>query len=50
MPSQAILTNPEVVDAYIAVFEKIAQNLRVFERFAADLPSQPPWATSARMF
>ncbi len=50
MPSQAVLANPEVVDAYIAVFEKLAHNVRVFERFAADLPSTAPWLAPARMF
>ncbi|MDI1286526.1 MAG: DegT/DnrJ/EryC1/StrS family aminotransferase [Reyranella sp.] len=50
MPAQAVLANPEVVDAYIAVFEKLDRNLRIFERFAADLPARPPWSTAPRMF
>lgn len=50
MPSQAVLANPEVVNAYATVFDKLACNLRVFERFAADFPSRPPWATRPRMF
>jgi dTDP-4-amino-4,6-dideoxygalactose transaminase len=50
MPSHAVLANPEVVDAYIAVFRKLARNLRVFERFAAALPDAPPWAAEPRMF
>jgi len=49
-PAQAVLANPEVVDAYLAVFSKIERNLRVFERFAQDLPSSPPWTAPARMF
>ncbi|MGY4568072.1 MULTISPECIES: DegT/DnrJ/EryC1/StrS family aminotransferase [Bradyrhizobium] len=50
MPSQAVLANPEVVDAYVATIEKLASNMRIFERFAADLPSTTPWSASARMF
>jgi perosamine synthetase len=50
MPAQAVLANPEVVDAYVATFEKLAANLRIFERFAADLPSLAPWAAAPRMF
>lgn len=50
MPSQAVLANPEVVDAYVASFEKLASNMRIFERFAADLPSTAPWSAPARMF
>ncbi|AID34839.1 MULTISPECIES: DegT/DnrJ/EryC1/StrS family aminotransferase [Mesorhizobium] len=49
-PSQAVLANPEVVDAYLAVFRKLERNMRVFERFAADLPSAPPWLAPPRIF
>ncbi len=49
-PAQAVLANAEVVDAYLAALGKIERNLRVFERFAADLPSAPPWASPPRMF
>lgn len=50
MPAQATLANPEVVDAYLRGFDKIHHNLRAFERFAAGLPSTPPWAQPARLF
>ncbi|WP_206685336.1 hypothetical protein, partial [Bradyrhizobium uaiense] len=49
-PAQAVLANPEVVDAYLAAFRKLERNLRVFERFAADLPSIPPWLAPPRIF
>jgi perosamine synthetase len=50
MPSQAVLANPEVIDAYVAAFEKFASSMRIFERFAASLPASAPWSTAARMF
>ena len=49
-PAQAVLANSEVVDAYVAAFRKLQRNMRVFERFAADLPSVPPWRTPPRIF
>lgn len=49
-PSQATLANPEVIDRYLDVFSKLAAHLRVFERFASELPDTPPWDTPARMF
>jgi perosamine synthetase len=49
-PAQAVLANPEVVDAYLAAFRKLERNMRVFERFAADLPSVPPWLAPPRIF
>jgi dTDP-4-amino-4,6-dideoxygalactose transaminase len=49
-PAQAPLANEEVVDRYVACFHKLRQNLHVFERFAASLPSQPPWSQPARLF
>jgi perosamine synthetase len=49
-PAQAVLCNPEAVDYYIRCFRKLHENIRSFERFAADLPSQPPWAEPARLF
>jgi perosamine synthetase len=49
-PAQAVLANPEVVDCYLAAFEKLRDNLRAFERFASDLESRPPWNASPRMF
>jgi perosamine synthetase len=49
-PAQAVLANSEVVDAYIAAFRKLQKNMRVFERFASDLPSTPPWLAQPRMF
>jgi perosamine synthetase len=50
VPSQATLCNPEVLGHYVRCFEKLAGNLRAFERFAAALPSAPPWAEEARLF
>lgn len=49
-PAQAPLANEEVVDRYVACFQKLGQNLHEFDRFAASLPSQPPWSQPARLF
>lgn len=49
-PARAALANEEVVECYIRCFEKVGRNLRAFERFAATLPSTPPWAAPPRLF
>lgn len=49
-PARAAVANPAVVDAYARCFEKVHENRRAFERFAASLPDQPPWAQPARLF
>ncbi|MCW5803564.1 MAG: DegT/DnrJ/EryC1/StrS family aminotransferase [Deltaproteobacteria bacterium] len=50
MPSQATLANPEAIESYLHVFDKLARHLRAFERFASTLPSSPPWTQPARLF
>jgi len=49
-PAQAPLVNQDLVDHYARGFRKIQQNIEAFERFAASLPSNPPWQTNARLF
>jgi hypothetical protein len=49
-PARAVLANAEVTDQYVRCFDKVRQNLRSFERFAAALPAKPPWAEPARVF
>jgi dTDP-4-amino-4,6-dideoxygalactose transaminase len=50
MPAQATVANPLAVDCYRECFEKVAANLRAFERFAGELEAGPPWERSARLF
>lgn len=49
-PSHGVLCNDEVVLAYARCFEKVSRNRDEYERFAASLPSQPPWASEPRLF
>lgn len=49
-PAQAALANPELIDNYVRCFRKVGENLGAFGRFAAGLPSNPPWAEPARIF
>jgi dTDP-4-amino-4,6-dideoxygalactose transaminase len=50
MPMQATVANPEAVARYAECFEKVAANLRAFERFAADLEPGAPWDGPPRLF
>jgi dTDP-4-amino-4,6-dideoxygalactose transaminase len=49
-PAKAPMANSEVVDHYIACFQKLSQNMRSFERIAARLEAHPPWHQEARLF
>jgi hypothetical protein len=49
-PTQATVANPGAVARYAECFEKVAANLRAFERFAAELDPGAPWDAPARLF
>jgi dTDP-4-amino-4,6-dideoxygalactose transaminase len=49
-PAQAPLANEEIVGLYVRCFEKVAANLRSFERFASAISAEPPWKQPARLF
>jgi dTDP-4-amino-4,6-dideoxygalactose transaminase len=49
-PTQATVANPHAVAKYAECFQKVAANLRAFERFAADLDAGAPWDGPARLF
>lgn len=49
-PSQGALANPEAVQAYCRVFEKLRTDRRGFERFASTIEADVPWTNPARLF
>lgn len=49
-PTQATVANPHAVAKYTECFQKVAANLRAFERFAADLDAAAPWESPPRLF
>lgn len=49
-PTQATVANPYAVAKYAECFLKVSENLRAFERFAADLEAGAPWESPARLF
>lgn len=49
-PTQATVANPQAIALYAQCFQKVAANLRAFERFAADLDAGAPWDSPARLF
>jgi hypothetical protein len=50
-PSQAVLCSPDLVDAYLVGFAKLAARFDEFMAFARSLPEDnPPWAKPPRLF